>query len=144
MRFFLLFLIFFTSVNCKAQKYALLDEHLAQPVTYTDKITSNDKFNDLFPVEKKTLQQFIITLEEIENKLSSKGPLGEAKQYEFGCSKFTGISVRLATGERLDYVLTSSCDNVKISMHLCDAKISKASNIYFIKTWIKYIRSYLK
>jgi hypothetical protein len=144
MKFFLPFFILVASVNCKAQKYALLDQHIAQPVTYTNIITTTDKFKALFPVEKKMLLQFINTLQEIENKLSSKGPLGEAKQYEVGCIKFAGIIVRLASEDRMDYVLTSSCDNVKISMHLCDAKISNASNIYFIKTWIKYIQSYLK
>lgn len=140
----LLFIILFASVNCKAQKYALLDQHLAQPVRYADNVTSTDKFNDFFPIEKKMLQQFIGSLQEIETKLSSKVPFGEPKQYEVGCSKFIGINVRLASEERLDYVITSTCDNVKISMHLCDAKISNASNIYFIKTWIKYIQSYLK
>lgn len=144
MKLFLLFCIFFVSVNCKAQKYALLDQHLAQPVTFTNKVTSADKFNDLFPVEEKMLQQFIDALQEIENKLATRKPLGKAKTYEVGCAKFTGITVPLASEERLDYVLTSTCDNVKISMHLCDAKISNASNIYFIKTWIKYIQSYLK
>ncbi|MEP6950875.1 MAG: hypothetical protein ABI863_16435 [Ginsengibacter sp.] len=144
MKFFLLFFILFLSVNCNAQKYALLDQHLVQPVTYSNKVTSADKFNDLFPVEKQMMRQFIDALQAIENKLSTKGPFDKAKQYEAGCAKFTGINVRLASEERLDYVLTSSCDNVKISMHLCDAKISNASNIYFIKTWIKYIQSYLK
>jgi hypothetical protein len=144
MKFLLLLCIFFVSVNCKAQKYVLLDQHLAQPVTFTNKITSADKFNDLFPVEKKMLQQFIDVLQEIENKLATRKPLGKAKQYEVGCVKFTGITVPLAAEERLDYVLTSTCDNVKISMHLCDAKISNGSNIYFIKTWIKYIQSYIK
>jgi hypothetical protein len=144
MKFFLLFFILAGSVNSKAQKYALLDERLAQPVTYTDKVTSNDKFNDLFPVEKKMLKQFINVLEEIQNKLASKGPLGEAKQYEVGCAKFSGVTRRVASEERLDYKLTSNCDNVEISMHLCNSRISNASNIYFIKTWIKYIQSYLK
>jgi hypothetical protein len=144
MKFFLFFFAFLVSVNCSAQKYALLDQHLAQPVIFTDKITSTDKFNDLFPVEKKMLPQFIDALQEIENKLSTKRPFGKAKQYEVGCAKFTGIAVPLAAEERLDYVLTSTCDNVKISMHLCDAKISNGSNIYFIKTWIKYIQSYIK
>ena len=144
MKFFLFFLTFFVSVNCKAQKYALLDQHLAQPVTFADKVTSADKFNDLFPVEKKMLQQFIDVLQEIENKLSTRKPFGKAKQYEVGCVKFTGITVPLSAEERLDYVLTSTCDNVKISMHLCDAKISNGSNSYFIKTWIKYIQSNYK
>jgi len=142
MNFFLLFFILLGSVNLKAQKYALLDKRLAQPVTYTNTVTSADKFNGLFPVEKKMLTQFINVLEEIETKLSSKGPFGEVKQYEFGCTKFAGITVPLASETRMDYVLTSSCDNVKISMHLCDAKISNGSNVFFIKTWIKYIQSY--
>ena len=144
MKFFLLFFIVIVSVNCKAQKYALLDQHIAQPVTYTNHVTPSDKFNGLFPVETKMLVPFINTLQEIENKLASKGPLGEAKQYQLGCTKFAGIIVRLASQDRMDYVLTSTCDNVKISMHLCDAKISNSSNVYFIKTWIKYIQSYMK
>jgi hypothetical protein len=144
MKFFLLFFIFFAAVNCKAQKYALLDQHLAQPVTYANKVTPTDKYNELFPVEKKMLPIFIDVLQAIEDKLSTKRPFGAAKQYEVGCAKFTGITVPLASEERLDYVLTSTCDNVKISMHLCDAKISNGSNIYFIKTWIKYIQSYIK
>ena len=107
-------------------------------------MTPNDKFNGLFPVEKKLLQQFINDLQEIENTLSSKAPIGKAKQYEVGCVKFSGVTRSLASEERLDYVLTSTCDKVEISMHLCDAKISNASNHYFVKTWIKYIQSYLK
>jgi hypothetical protein len=109
--------------NIDAQKYALLDEKLAKPVRYTNTITPEDKFNGLFPVEKKILPDFIKILEEINDKLSSNGPLGKAKQYEIGCVKFKGIIVQLASGERLDYVITSNCDNVKIFMHLCDAQL---------------------
>ena len=144
MKYFLFFLLLFAAATIKAQKFALLDKHLAEPVKYTNTITSVDKFNGLFPVEKKLLPQFIKVLEEIENELSPKGPLGEAKQFEMGCIKFTGIIIPLAAGERMDYVITSTCDNVKISMHLCDAKISNANNAFFIQTWIKYIQSYLK
>ncbi len=144
MKYFLLVFFCFGAINTNAQKYILLDEHLSQPVTYSNKVTSTDNFNDLFPVEKKILPQFIKTLEEIVAKLSAKGHLGEAKQYEMGCTKFAGLTVPLVTGDRLDYVLTSNCDNVKIIMHLSDAKISNASNAYFIETWIKYIKSYIK
>jgi hypothetical protein len=144
MKYYLLAIIFFVSVNCKAQKYALLDQHIAQPVTYANTVTTKDKFNDLFPVEKKDIKQFVDVLKEIDSKLSSAGKMGEAKQYEVGCAKFVGRTVPLASQERLDYVLTSTCDNIKISMHLCDPKISNASNAYFIKTWIKYIESNYK
>ncbi len=143
MKLFLLLFVFTCSANVKAQKYALLDKRLAQPITYTNKVTSNDQFNGLFPVEKKWLPQFIKDLEEIKNKLSSKGSF-EAKQYTLGCTKFTGVKVSLASEDRLDYVITSNCDGVKISMHLCDAKMTNAGNLFFIKTWIKYIGSYVK
>lgn len=144
MKLFLLLFVFICPGSIKAQKYALLDKRLAQPITYSDKVTSRDQFNGLFPVEKKWLPQFINDLEEIKNELSSKGSLGEAKQYTLGCTKFTGVKVSLASGDRLDYVLTSNCDGVKISMHLCDAKMTTAGNLFFIKTWIKYISGYVK
>ncbi len=144
MKYFLLLLFCIGAFTAKAQKYVLLDQHLAQPVSYTDKVTSADNFNDLFPVEKKLLPQFIQTLEDIVATLSKKGNLGDAKQYEIGCTKFVGLTVPLAKGDRLDYVLTSDCDNVKITMHLSDAKIQNVNNAFFIQTWIKYIKSYVK
>lgn len=142
MRYFLLIILIVSGFGTKAQKFALLDEHFAEPVHFADAVTSADKFNDLFPVEKKLLPQFIKTLEEIEQALSSKTAM--AKDYNIGCVSFKGINISLATGGRTDYVLTSVCDKVKISMHLCDAKVSNASNAFFINTWIKYIRSYAK
>ena len=87
------------------------------------------------------LSKFLKALKEIENKLSSKPPFGKIKEYEIGCIKFTGRAIMLAAGERIDYVITSTCDNVKISMHLSDAKLSNESNAFFIKTWIKYIET---
>ena len=144
MKISLLVIFLIGSFAAEGQKYALLDKHLVEPIIYTNKVTSNDKFNGFFPVEKKELPQFIKALEEIENKLATKGSLGEAKQYTIGCTKFAGVTVSLASGERLDYVLTSTCDDVRVSMHLCDAKLSNANNEFFIKTWIKYINSYLK
>ena len=144
MKYFLLLALIFSSFAVKAQKYVLLDKRIAEPVTYSNAVTTADKLNDLFPVEKKSLKQFIGILEEIAKKLAMAGHLGEAKQYEIGCTKFTGLTVPLAKGDRLDYVLTSTCDNVKISMHLSDAKLSNLSNAYFINTWIKYIKASIK
>ena len=139
----LLFLLSLAALT-KAQKYVLLDQHMAEPVKYSNTITSADKFNDLFPVEKKLVPEFLKALEEIENKLSSKPPFGKIKDYEIGCIRFTGRAIMLAVGERIDYVITSSCDDVRISMHLSDAKLSNKGNAFFIKTWIQYIRSYVK
>jgi len=139
----LLFLFSFAAIT-KAQKYVLLDQHMAEPVKYSNTITSADKFNDLFPVEKKLVPEFLKALEEIENKLSSKPPFGKIKDYEIGCIRFTGRAIMLAAGERIDYVITSSCEDVRISMHLSDAKLSNKGNAFFIKTWIQYIKSYVK
>jgi hypothetical protein len=144
MKYFLSFFFIFIPLNLQAQKFALLDMHLAEPVRYVEKVTSNDKFNNLFPVEQKVLPAYIKALQEIEKTLASKEPVKEAKHYEMGCINFRGVIVGTASDERIDYIVTSTCDNVKITMHLCDAKLSKASNDYFVKTWIRYIESYVK
>ena len=141
MKFFLLlFFALFLSTS-HGQKFVLLDTKLAQPVTYSDHVTQTDKFNGIFPVEKKLLPEFMKALEEISQKLSSHEPIGNAKQYQIGCTKFKGLTVSLASGDRLDYVITSSCGGIKISMHLSDAKSGNAINAFFINTWIKYIKS---
>lgn len=144
MKYFLIIVLVLGPVMLQAQKYVLLDKRISRPVATTDVVTSQDKFNGLFPVEKKKLKEFVDALEEIEKQLSAKGKGRTAKQFEIGCAQFTGHVVALEKEERLDYVLNSTCDNVFISMHLSDAKISNASNSYFIKTWIKYIKSYNK
>ncbi len=142
MKYFLfIFFAAFLSVSSNGQKFALLDTKLAQPITYSDHVTQTDKFNGIFPVEKKLLPEFTKVLEEISQKLSSHGPMGNAKQYQIGCAKFTGLTVSLASGGRLDYVITSSCGGIKIRMHLSDAKSGNAINAFFINTWIKYIKS---
>jgi hypothetical protein len=139
----ILLLIFLFSIAAitKAQKYMLLDQHIAQPAKYANEITSADKFNEFFPVEKKLIPEFLKALKEIENKLTSPPPFGKIKDYKIGCTEFTGRVIMLATGERIDYVITSVCDNVRIFMHLSDAKLSNKNNAFFIKTWIKYIES---
>ncbi len=139
MKRFLLSIFTIISFSANAQKFALLDKSLASPITYTDHVTTADKYKKLFPVEKKYLPQFIKDLKEISKNLEATGPKGVAKQYQVGCTKFTGLTVSLASGDRFDYVITSDCNNLKISMHLCDAKYSNANNVFFINTWIKYI-----
>ena len=81
MKKLLLFILLFSAVVTKAQKYVLLDQHISEPVMYTNTVTSEDKFNGLFPVEKKLFPEFLKALEEIENKLSSKPPFGKIKEY---------------------------------------------------------------
>jgi hypothetical protein len=144
MKKFLLVFCLFGIQQLSAQKYILLDQRITMPVRYSNTITTADKFKGYFPVENKDIRQFIKVLEEISSKLSGNDLPEKARQYEVGCVKFTGNIISLAKGNHVDYVLTSDCDNLKISMHLCDAKLSDTDNAYFINTWIRYIKSGLK
>ena len=133
-----------TASLCKSQKFVLLDEAFAQPAIYKDHLSPTENAKKLFPVPVKDLPEFIKVLEEIESRLNQKKVTGPVKNYKVGCTEFTGKAFPLSVGERIDYVLTSTCDHVKVTMHLCDAKFSNATNAFFVKTWIKYIRSSLK
>lgn len=142
MKYLLFCLLLVIAEIAPAQKYALLDERFEKPVKFTNSITAQDKFEHYFPVERKMIPRFIKALKEIENKISSTtSPMGNLKQYEMGCVSFTGRIVLIAGVEKMDYMITSFCDNQQISMHLCRAKASNAVNAFFIKTWIKYIES---
>ena len=117
---------------------------MSQPAFYSNQISASEKFKGFFPVMKKELPKFIQALEEISKRLSSKKITGKALQYQIGCTKFTGDAFPLANGERLDYVLTSTCDGIRVSMHLVDARINNENNAYFVNTWIKYIKNSVK
>lgn len=136
-------LIFFTASNISAQKYVLLDKHMANKPKLSNTITSTEKFNHFIPVERKYLPEFVKSLEEIADLLN-KDNKGQIKNYEFGCVKIKGRFVPLHTGIRLDYIITSTCDNINIEMHISDAKLGNKSNFFFINTWIKYIKNNLK
>jgi hypothetical protein len=144
MKYTLVLVLLLGAFAAKAQKYALLDQQFIHPVAYTNEVTSSDKFNHLFPVEKKLLPEFIKTLKEINAMLTSKKSSGNPRQYEIGCIKFTGNMISLDTGPRIDYVITSTCSNVRISMHLCTARETNSSNAFFVRTWIQYIENNLK
>ncbi len=140
--FYTLFLSFFV-LSASAQKYALIDQGFATPISFTNNLTAEKKVKGTFPVEKAHLQEFIKALEEIAAKLGSKEKMSPAKNYKMGCTTFHGRIVNLARGDRLDYVLKSTCDSYTAIMHLCDSRLSNESNAYFINTWLKYIKSNL-
>jgi hypothetical protein len=144
MKYIFIFIFICAANQSEAQKYILLDKAMSQPAFYTNQLSVSEKFKGFFPLEKKELPKFIGVLEEIATRLSSKEIRGKAIQYQMGCTKFTGEAFPLARGERLDYVITSNCDGVKVSMHLVDAKINNENNAYFVKTWIKYIKNAVK
>lgn len=144
MKYIYLFsLLFFVATSISAQKYVLLDKHMANKPKFSNSITSIDKIHNYIPIEKKYLPEFVKSLEEIATLLSDNSK-GTPKEYNFGCVKIKGQLVSLESGNRLDYVITSVCKNTNISMHISDAKMANKNNFIFINTWIKYIKNNLK
>ena len=141
MKIAITFLFSLICMSAVAQKFALIDESMARPITYTDQVTVSDR--GMIPVEKERLPEFIKALEEISARLSAKQKMGNPKEYKIGCTRFTGTSINLLRGDRLDYVIQSDCGPTPVTMHLSNSKRSNTSNAYFINTWIKYIRSSL-
>lgn len=139
-----LFIIFLaTAFQCQAQKYILLDTKLSESPFYSDNITPRVKIKGFFPVEKKELSKFLEILENISKELTSKNH-PKARDYSMGCIYFRGITLNPSNGQSLDYTITSSCEGINITMHLCDGKLSKNDNAYFVNTWIKYIKAGIK
>ena len=142
--FFILAFIGFSFIT-KAQKYVLLDEAISQPAIYTNHLGELGKYKNFFPVQVKDLPRFLEVLQQIVNRLNDNNKLTDTvKGYRVGCVLFSGRVFPLASGERIDYILTFDCEGIKKTMHLCDAKLTNSNNAYFVKTWIKYIRSNIK
>ena len=145
MKHFLPAILLLISGVCYSQKYALLDKNMAQPVTYSNTVTLENSYKNIFPVEKDKIHQFILELQKIAGMLTDKKKsIPETFDFTVGNTRFVGLKIPLASEERLDVVLTSECNGIKINMHLSDAKTFNANNAFFINTWIKYIKSYVK
>jgi len=145
MRHFLLIVFILMSTVCSAQKYALLDKQLSLPVIYANTITIQDSYKGYFPVEKSKLNEFIIEVEKIAKLLGDpKTPKPEKIDFNIGSTAFHGLRVPLAAEERVDIIITTDYGVSKATMHLSDAKLSNSKNAFFINTWLKYLRSYIK
>jgi hypothetical protein len=128
-----------------SQKYVLIDKKMVLPLSYTNTVTLEHSYKNLFPVEKDKIHEFIAKVEKIGAMLSDKNKTKiESFDLYIGKTRFVGVKIPLAKEERLDVVLTSDCDGTKIAMHLSDAKISNVNNAFFINTWAKYIKGYVK
>lgn len=140
-----LLLSFFVLISSIAysQKYVLIDKKMTVPVSYTNTVTLEHSYKNLFPVEKDKINEFIAEVEKIGVMLSPKNKVESFDLY-IGTTRFVGVKIPLLKEERLDVVLTSDIDGTKITMHLSDAKISNINNAFFINTWAKYIKGYVK
>ncbi len=141
----LFFLFILISSLCSAQKYALIDKKMTLPVTFTNIVTVQDSYKGYFVIEKNELANFITEIEKIARLLmdtTKKKP--ETIDVNVGSTTIHGLKIPLAKEERMDVVLTTDYGASKMTMHLCDAKVSNASNAFFITTWVKYLRGYAK
>ena len=143
MKYLLLSFLVLISSLAYSQKYVLIDKKMTIPVSYTNTVTLEHSYKNLFPVEKDKINQFIAEVEKIGVMLSPKNKVEPFDLY-IGKTRFVGVKIPLVKEERLDVVLTSDMDGIKITMHLSDAKISNASNAFFINTWAKYIKGSVK
>lgn len=135
-------LIFLTGFSY-SQKYVLIDKTMAQPISYTNTVTLEHSHKKMFAVEKNKLPQFITEVEKILALLNDKQKSKpQSLEFYVGKTRFVGLKVPRSTEERLDIVLTTDCDGTKLYMHLSDSKISNANNVFFISTWLKYIKTY--
>ena len=144
MKYFILPAILLIVTCCTAQKYALLDKQMAQPVTFANSVTMQQSFAGFFAVEKDKLNEFVMALENIAKQLTNaKKVIPEAFKLTVANITFTGLKIELKDENRLDVELTSIVGPVRSTMHLCDAKISNVNNAFFITTWAKYIRGFM-
>jgi hypothetical protein len=144
MKLILFFAFSLFSFCCLSQKYVLLDTKMSMPVTYADDITVEQNYKGIFPVEITNIKKFLSEVEKLSKMLLANNTLPDAIDFAVGSTSFHGVKVYLKTEERIDVVITTNCDNSKITMHLADAKKSNANNAYHINTWLKYIRGYIK
>ncbi len=141
----LLFVFILFSSVLSAQKLLLIDKKLTLPLKYTNSFTTQDKLSGYFPIEYATKVKFIDEVEKILKLLQTKtAKKPDTYSTNIGNTFFKGIRIPLAEEERMDIVMSTNIDNSKITMHLCDAKLSNANNAFFITTWLKYIKDNLK
>lgn len=140
MKKYFLFIFFLAiSLITKAQKYALIDQTLTNPIRLTDVVTQADISNKLFPVEKKELKNFTNALTSIYNQLKLKSAGSEALNFNMGCVTIEGKKLILQGEERYCYTLNFNCENVQEIYLLCDCKLKNSINAFIVNVWIKYL-----
>lgn len=122
-----------------AQKYALIDRTLSQPIHYTDTVSVVDVQKKFFPIEKKELRQFERVLKRIYRQLKDDTLESAPKQFLLGCVTIDGTTVFVKNSPRYSYTLSFNCDNVSARYLLCDSKLKNTTNAFIVSTWIKYL-----
>lgn len=126
-------------ITLPAQKYALLDQNMVQPIRFTNRITMLHQHQKKFPVEVKHLRGFYKILLIIRKKLAN-AEASPADHYALGCVSITGRPVSLIERSTRDYVAIFNCDSVKFYLHLSSASFENETNLFVINSWIRYLK----
>ena len=110
----LLYLLFFTSFNCKAQKLLLLDRHFVEPVTMEDTITIEQAGNGRLPIYFKDLNSVISTMEWLVKHMEAhKLNHEESFDFKMGNSKCIVMTEKTGNSNKYNIVLNTMTNNLK-------------------------------
>ncbi len=137
-------IIILSAIQLPAQKYALIDQSLAQPLKYAHTVTAKEIQDGFIPVESNHLPALIRALELIESDLKNNTQLNSAREFRLGCTIISGETMHQARENRYSYIIRSDCNQLNASYQLCNFKFKNATNAFIVKTWIKYIRAGIK
>ena len=110
----LLYLLFFTSLNCTAQKLLLLDRHFVEPVTIEDTITTEQVGNGSLPIYFKDLNSVISTMEWLVKHMEAhKLNHEESFDLKMGNSKCIVMTKKKGNSNKYNIVLNTMTNNLK-------------------------------
>lgn len=111
---------------------------------YADTITGIDEHKNFFAIEKSNLSGFLNTINKL-CEMITKERGGVFDFYLGNTTRFHVIkTIFKKNEERMDVVITSDCISHKFSMHLCDVRSSNSFNLFYMKTWVSYIKENTK
>ena len=110
----LLYLLFFTSFNCKAQKLLLLDRHFVEPVTMEDTITIEQAGNGMLPIYFKDINSVLSNMKWLVKYMEAhKLNLEESFDLKMGNSKCIVTTEKTGNSNRYNIVLNTMTSNLK-------------------------------
>ncbi len=140
----ILIALLFAAEFCGAQKYVLIDKTMMRPLTYTNEVSLKNAGKNIFVVETNNLKEFVSALDKILNRFTYGSKKNEALNFNIGKTKITSIPISVREEARLDVIINTYTKDINASMHLSDTRISNSENLFFISSWISYIKSYVK
>ncbi len=144
MKFIFFIFCHFIMLHINGQRYILLDKRMSLAPLYADTVTGIDEYKNFFAIEKSKLPAFLSTINKLcEMITKEKG--GVFDFYLGNTTRFHVIkTIFKKNEERMDVVITSDCISHKFRMHLCDVRSSNSFNLFYMKTWVDYIKENTK